>query len=146
MQPMYLETETHANCCGVKHICEFWDNDSFREYQEDDAEYDDNGNCLTKIRNATLADKVASIKEAIRITRSDHGAMVIFDNGKPIQQPKGLAIEVTLSNHQWSFWERALRYCGFRRKLEFRNSNSGNRVRIYYLVVDESNENLSATN
>lgn len=111
-------TQHGGGCCGIYHLY------GFDEVDLDDPWGEPKG---TEI---TFSDKIEVINYYLNIITADHGA--------PYGSEKHLCIEVVLANFQWKEWERAIQRCGFKKKLEFLNSNSQNQCRIYLLAVNQS--------
>jgi hypothetical protein len=96
-----------GGCCGMRHLYEFEDPSDFPS-------------------RTTLAEKLQYIQNGVTRALDRQGQNL--SNGEFY---RSMAIEIVLAEYQWSFWDTAVRRAGFKRVLEFLNSNSGNRCRIY---------------
>ena len=118
-----------GECCGVKHITGFYSQPNDTAYpkpETDKRNHDANGDnvrsdwdfCWEPLPNQTYRERLVAYINFLKRVR-----------------PSG-AIELTLTGCQLNIygWAPILAELGFKKVVEFWNSNSGDRVSIFYLV------------
>lgn len=128
-----------GKCCGIKTICHLGTSPEELRYARTETEVLDRDAC---------GDEVTSSDDFFHLSRPEETAGERFKACVEYlkrRRPKGL-VEVTIiweelaNSLSQKRWKPVLLEHGFKLAAEYKNSNSGNTLRTYLLVMDEEGE------